>query len=395
MCEAKTCENQQQTDRTCTKGRIKLWKIEGGLQCAIVGTCLSHEDLLRLAPKVGIEIDANREPYDVHGFFVHNASSDTPIARALHKLLDQRFGGIVRKVSRLSDADALQALWNAEYEAGRLPGAFWAFMSCANVPSKIAHAVFGEVHMLSHLLGKATHRKAEEAASFEALLKERDDQLKRLRDKHALALNDRDQRIAELTAKLADAEQRKPTASVSMPAQTILGTQISEQKLARRDRALVGARERARSAEAELVKLSKRFKQLEALLRRKPIEQDVLACPGAEACELKLPDARPKPIQKLLYLGGRRGSLDQLRDVAKSCATDFLHHDGGIEDAFHRIDKLVESCDAVFCPIDCVSHSACQHAKKLCQKHCKAFITLRSSGQTSFARALEDFVSET
>jgi len=84
--------------------------------------------------------------------------------------------------------------------------------------------------------------------------------------------------------------------------------------------------------------------------------------------------------------------VEKLREIAERCQVEFLYHDGGMEDAFHRIDKLVEGSDAVFCPVDCISHGACQHAKRLCQKYCKSFVVLKSAGGATFARALDDYI---
>jgi hypothetical protein len=68
---------------------------------------------------------------------------------------------------------------------------------------------------------------------------------------------------------------------------------------------------------------------------------------------------------------------------------ELVHHDGGEEHALVRIDGMVEGCDAVFCPIDCVSHSACLRAKALCRKFAKPFLPLRSAGASSFERAVQ------
>jgi hypothetical protein len=43
----------------------------------------------------------------------------------------------------------------------------------------------------------------------------------------------------------------------------------------------------------------------------------------------------------------------------------------------------------VLCPIDCVSHQACLKVKALCRRRAKAFVPLRSSSATCFARAIE------
>ncbi|MEL7048403.1 MAG: DUF2325 domain-containing protein [Pseudomonadota bacterium] len=390
MCRSET--NPPPSERT---GRIKLWKIEGGVHCAIIGTCLSHIDLVNLAPKVGLSIAPGQAPYEVHGYFVQHASTDTPIARALHKLLDQRYGGIVRKVVRLKTAEELQTFWDQEYEAGRIPAVFWAFMSCAHIPADVSFKAFGQVHMLSHLLGQSTHRKIEDAAQVEAVCEEREAQLTRLREKHGSALTERDQKIAELTREVSRLRHQNTAAFENLndtktPPKRGQSSASETAKQNRMSRALTTARSRARHAEQQLSSLVSKYADLEARWRKSRIEAAPTNCPGADACELSVPSSPPSTAQKLLYLGGRKGSMETLRDIAKKSAADFLHHDGGIEDAFHRIEKLVASCDAVFCPVDCISHRASLHAKKLCQKHCKAFIALRSSGGATFARALQD-----
>jgi hypothetical protein len=81
--------------------------------------------------------------------------------------------------------------------------------------------------------------------------------------------------------------------------------------------------------------------------------------------------------------------VENLRRVAARMGAELVHHDGGEEHALVRIDGMVEGCDAVVCPIDCVSHSACLRAKALCRKFAKPFLPLRSAGATSFERAVQ------
>jgi Uncharacterized protein conserved in bacteria (DUF2325) len=154
-----------------------------------------------------------------------------------------------------------------------------------------------------------------------------------------------------------------------------------------RERSLAAARERARSAEAEVSALSARLQTLEFLISER--HDTAAACPAADAFEATIEADK----RRVLYLGGRQSAMDRLRAIALEANAEFIHHDGGLEQATARIDGLIESCDAVFCPIDCVSHAACLRAKQLCRKYNKPFVPLRSSGVTSFARALEQLTS--
>ncbi|MFN8719368.1 MAG: DUF2325 domain-containing protein [Rhodospirillales bacterium] len=55
---------------------------------------------------------------------------------------------------------------------------------------------------------------------------------------------------------------------------------------------------------------------------------------------------------------------------------------------------MVERCDLVFCPIDCISHDACRRAKQLCKRLRKPFVPLRSSGSAGFFAVLRELERE-
>ena len=66
-----------------------------------------------------------------------------------------------------------------------------------------------------------------------------------------------------------------------------------------------------------------------------------------------------------------------------------LHHDGGEEEGVNVLERLIGRADAVFCPIDCVSHQACLLAKQLCRRLEKPFVPLRTGSGTCFLRAID------
>jgi hypothetical protein len=80
--------------------------------------------------------------------------------------------------------------------------------------------------------------------------------------------------------------------------------------------------------------------------------------------------------------------VPHLREVARRHAADIVHHDGGVEDNPHRIGDLVSRCDAVVCPIDCVSHGACRMAKAICRRLNKQFVPISTASSSGFDQAL-------
>lgn len=356
--------------------RRKVWEIQGGLQCSIIGTCLSHEDLVAIGRRAGVRPREDARAYEVHSYFVQQVGKDGKIARTVQKVLDQRHAGIIRRVQGVRDEGGLARLWEEEFEAGRVAGAYWAFMSAAHVPSALGTRIFGDVHMLSHVLGRVTHQNASRSSELQARLDDLEAKLLRQAERHRQVAIERD----AVRARLSETA-RSAAPSV---AQTGSRERRPDQPPARRERALAVARERARAAERMITDLQRQLERLRWQQRMRTAST-VPACPGAEVCDETV---RTSIARRILYIGGRSGAIENLRRVASRMGAELVHHDGGEEHALVRIDGMIEGCDAVVCPIDCVSHSACLRAKVLCRKFAKPFLPLRSAGATSFERAV-------
>jgi hypothetical protein len=74
---------------------------------------------------------------------------------------------------------------------------------------------------------------------------------------------------------------------------------------------------------------------------------------------LNLPGAR------LLYVGGRLAQVHRLRAFVEEAQAELLHHDGGLEERKGLLAGLVSCADAVFFPVDCISHDAAGVLKRL------------------------------
>ncbi|MGH6815611.1 MAG: hypothetical protein ACREC6_07900, partial [Hyphomicrobiaceae bacterium] len=276
--------------------RLKLWELAEGLHCSIIGTCLTDEDLLGLAKRSRIEIPANAASYEVHSYFAAEAGKAGAVARALAKLLDRRYEGAIRKVSRCLCPDALGALWNGEARAGRVPPAYWAFLSAGHVPASLKTRIFGEVHMLSHVLGRSTHMLAARTLELDRRAAGLAERLHRETDRHASALTRRDAEIARLGGELS---RSRRTFGLPVPlsgeAAEVLRPR-DRRRLDRRERALVVARERARAAEAHVLQLEKRLQRM----RSQPIRRTIAAptCPAADVCNAIVEADR----RRILYL---------------------------------------------------------------------------------------------
>ena len=133
--------------------RARLIDLDPQLHCSVIGTCLSTAELRRLMRKFMDVDDAN--DLEVHHEAVRMVSQHAGLGRALHKTLEQQHGSAVQRFGRARDTDALIALWEEALRQGEVPGAYWAVLTHRRVTPALRQRVFGDVHMLSHLVGAA------------------------------------------------------------------------------------------------------------------------------------------------------------------------------------------------------------------------------------------------
>ena len=360
--------------------KLGLWQIDGGPQCSIVGTCLSDEDLRAAIRRHRLSVDANASSYEVHSYCVHVAQTDCPLSRTLTKVLNRRYAGAINLVGKAhSDAEVV-SLWDRLRDCGQVAAGYWAIMSDRDVADFIKVRVFGEVHMLSHLHGRGAHQLATKLAEAQRRCADLEDRLTRSERGRQAALAERD----AVRATLSEHEMNAHRTCVAIARRCAVDRTVTrlENKLAQRERALLIARARARQAEATLARI-----EIEGRRRRHAI----VATPDALDKETAPPRDRPSPHlagRRVLYIGGRNTVVPHLRSLAESCAAEFQHHDGGVENSVHRIAHLIQRCDAVVCPVDCVSHGACQLAKSLCLRLDKTFLAIPAASRSAFEQAL-------
>src|ERR1700761_4783669 len=135
--------------------RARLSELDHHLHCSIIGTCLSTHELRKLVPKF-TDLDRRRATdLEIHHTAVELAIEGGAGGKALHKALDERYAGAIRQFDSAKDADALLALWNDALKSGDIPPAYWALMTHPQATLQARQAAFGELHMLSHLVGAA------------------------------------------------------------------------------------------------------------------------------------------------------------------------------------------------------------------------------------------------
>ena len=365
--------------------RTRLQQLDPHLHCSVLGTCLSTAELRKLMarhmPVKGLS------DLDVHHSAVGLAAQAGDVTKALHKALDQRHAGVLRSFAAARDAAALESAWHQAWQQGEIPGAYWALLTHKAVTPELRQLAFGAVHMLSHLMGSANRDEIRRFVALERDSEALHDKLAREQARRLELLQERD-RLAEqlrhqcLTheAELAQvrAEMRQDGTAQPDPALIALHTERREQA----ERTAQQAQQQADSLRQQLERLQQQAQAMAEEL-------------GAAEAELQRLGSDASPVdhglagRRLLYVGGRPSSTPSIRDLVLRHGGEFQRHDGGLEDRKGLLAAGVAWAELVVFPVDCIDHDSALNLKRLCERHQRDFIALRSASLASLAAALQ------
>ena len=372
------------------KRRTRLSDLDAHLHCSIIGTCLSTHELRKLVPKF-----APLDPQRASDLEIHHAAVELAIqggggGKALQKALDTRYAGAVRRFASARDADALRALWNEALASGDIPPAYWALMVHPHATMEVRQAAFGELHMLSHLVGAANRADIRRLVALEA--------------EHAelRAKIDRQQaRLQQISAERDAARRELDERRSQPPAQRDedLEAQVASlrEALAARDARLAlhtsrreAAEQRAAADEATARTLRMQLDDartlIDALRAEASAVERAMQQGDDNADETVLRDTLKG--RRIVYVGGRPGSNQALRRWVTSAGGELTVHDGGIEDRKGLLAAALAGADLAVFPVDCIDHDSMNTLKRVCDRHQVAYHPLRTASVASFVELM-------
>lgn len=371
--------------------RTKIWEFSQNLHCSIIGTCLSTGELRAVLSKLGLARPEWTD-HELHHKGVGLSGRHDQAAKLLHKALDRRHKLAISQFGKARTEAELIAMWREAVRRGDIPGAYWAVLTHPAATQAVVRLAFGEVHMLSHLVGAANRADIGRLCALEERNAALEEKSRLQQEAFHQAVTTRDASIRDLRHSLRQRllDDAPTTAGDEAAALRALAADL--------DRRLTVETRRRAAVEAK-------FAEARQALDRERIARNALEARASElraelaAVEAVLqPDGQSAPAQgaaraegvSLLYVGGRPNQIAHLRTLAEGLGATFLHHDGGVEHHPDLLGGLASRADMVMFPVDCVSHDAALMVKRLCRQTGKRFIPLRSSGATSFLAALRD-----
>src|SRR6516165_1784550 len=190
--------------------RTAIYDMHHTVHCSIIGTCLSSAELRRLMIKLGVHGAETAGDHDLHKQGVTIAGRAHGGGKLIQKALDRRHEAAIKQFAKAKDETALRGLWDDAVKRGDIPGAYWAVLSHPAATDALMRRVFGDVHMLSHMVGAANRADIRRLRQLEeenaALSAKLDAQQRHLRD----GFTARDEKIRLLNEALSRALAQAP-----------------------------------------------------------------------------------------------------------------------------------------------------------------------------------------
>jgi hypothetical protein len=382
------CEPPEGGDEA-PSGRIRLSDLDTNFYCSVIGTCLTTAELRKLIARFADVQGAS--DLHIHHEAVRLATQNAIVSKALQKALDHRHAATIQRLSSLHDAQALTAYWEEALHQGEIPGAYWAVLMHRKGTPELRNRAFGDIHMLSHLVGAANRADIRRLAALEHDNVELRDRLDRHQLRSQELIEERDRRIAHLKLELIEASRANATPITTVPTKARLE---ESEKAAVLIAVQTERRERAEQASAfaatEVARLTEELEHLRAhavaLGRELGAAETQLKMHAGEGASNVCLDQQLQG-RRILYVGGRPSSAPAIRDLVQRHGGELRRHGGALEDRSGLLAAAVSWAEVVVFPVDCIDHESVDNLKRLCTRQQVRYLPLRSAGIASFAAA--------
>lgn len=376
--------------------RAKLTDLDPNLHCSIIGTCLSTGELRKLIPRYAPLLDRRHATdLQIHHTAVELTTAGSPVAKELNKALDARHALTIKKFRAINDEQGLKLLWQDAMSNGDVPGAYWALMTHPASTFDVRTLAFGDVHMLSHLVGASNRADIRRLAALE-------EECDRLREQNASQQNRLHAMANQHAATVDTLRQQLAALQMQLGRQTGADDLLEEAAhlraiLADREQKLALHTTRRNDTEQKLQAEQERNVSLNATLRQS-LEDNSTARRELRALEqalqqtlagdtnTSLPQLHGKCV---LYVGGRPGATTMIGQLVAAAGGELLVHDGGIEDRRGILSAMLPRAHLVVFPVDFISHNAMHVTKQTCARHGIACHPVRSASVASFIELMQ------
>ena len=374
--------------------RRLLFDLSPMAHCSVIGTCLTTSELRKVVKKVLGDHVQKLSDHEVHTHGVRFASVEGLPTKLLNKALDEKHDRTIRRFNKAKTESEVRDLWAEAKKEGQIEGAYWAAITHPAASEAFFTRVFGDVHMLSHLVGSSNRADIRRLTQFEAEVVALRASIEETKAAMRAGASRRDVEIQALQRTLAAAVAEQTDNNNPSEEATTLRNLVA--RLRQQLAAETGRRERygteLTEVKAQVRSVQQELRAAQAFNRR--LEDDLHAF-----------EAHTQPMSRggteqwlcdktILYVGGKSSTIQNLRDLVERLGGSLLHHDGGQEQKIGLLPGLISRADCAFFPVDFVSHQAMQVIKRQCGLSQTPFVALHRSGVASFSRGLDEYLAD-
>jgi hypothetical protein len=375
--------------------RRKLWELPTHAHCPVVGVCLPFAALRRLAAKVSPET-ASFDDYALHSSAVQLSRSRNKLAEAIQDELELRHATIIKLVRKQRDRGELEITWAKAISAGEIAGALWAILTHPLCDALFAEAISQKMHMLQHQAGASLrldiahyHLLQEENASLARTLAGAQQRCERNTQEKTAALEALQTRFVQLRGELILRDSELAELRARLDELQVLQGELNTRR--RLEHQLLYQEERNVQLCLENARLRKALERVEGrVIEAIPVREETASGTSRLSCA----DASLEG-HRILCVGGREASVQVYRKLVEEAGGEFLHHDGGIEDRFGRLDSALGAADLVICQTGCISHNAYWRVKDHCKRTGKRCAFVENPSGSGLARGLQHLLADT
>ena len=374
----------------CVSKKLAIWDVPSHQLCTLIGYCIDVPYIRKIRKKFPtITADLQGETdYELHAFCVNACLDKNLLSTHLNKYLKRSYQANVSALRQHKSDEAVEAFWRSTdlNDDRQIAGFCWALLTSQYASAAIKQKLYGEIHMLSHTSGQAlrTEQKRLTTENFQ-LLQEQPKQARAL-----LRQQTRYESQQEITKSLENQ-------IVDLKQQLLLkDDKTSDLSDSQANELFKNYEKTIWSQHSQMVKLQVKLKLQEQQydeLKASQLDHTKLEINTTNSDTKVIPFNSDLCGKSILYVGGFSRHKDRFKQLIESINGQFLYHDGGLQQSTQLLNMMVKKADAVFCPIDCISHCAVGRIKSLTKTECKDCIFLRSPSITSFKKEVMQYAS--
>lgn len=388
--------------------RTKLWELDHNYHCAVIGTCLTLEEVKKLLRSFHFTVN-DSSSYDIHTAIVTIISFNDFRSKKVQSYLNKKFKAAIHKTKKMNAAE-LKSEWKRVVNSGELIATFWAVIAHPQTSEQMKRDFYGDIHMQSHMSGATNRVDLRRLNLLENEQKKIDIETQTQQAKYQklqtentrlqLTLQQQSEKTADLTNRVAaltnaneqltilksvdeidqlNSQQAKLMHKINFQANEI---ERYEKKQVQMNKVMADLNHQISTYKITITEYKSETEYLQYLLSQNKTE---------DKCLFK---KQGLCGQCVLYVGGKTSLIPYYRELVEAKSGVFLHHDGGIEKNTQDLTYSLSRADLVIFPSNCISHDAYWKIKRTCKKQQKIFEYLKSPGLHSLSSVLDQLVTK-